>query len=137
VIAIPTAVVTSKLTYPGLSYIIIPPLMEDSTHRHFHHMTKCPNDRSAGMSQTVLRLATGSTARVRFPLEARDFSSYHSVRTESGAHPAGRGVMLTTHLQLVPRSRMVDQSIYIETSVRNKCRCSFYCALITLHKCTT
>jgi hypothetical protein len=25
------------------------------------------------------------------------------------------------------------QSIYIETSVRNKCRCSFYCALLTLH----
>jgi hypothetical protein len=24
-------------------------------------------------------------------------------------------------------------SIYIETSVRNKCRCSFYCALLTLH----
>jgi hypothetical protein len=27
----------------------------------------------------------------------------------------------------------VYQSIYIETSVRNKCRCSFYCALLTLH----
>jgi hypothetical protein len=28
----------------------------------------------------------------------------------------------------------VYQSIkYIETSVRNKCRCSFYCALFTLH----
>jgi hypothetical protein len=25
------------------------------------------------------------------------------------------------------------QSVYIETSVRNKCRCSFYCALLTLH----
>jgi hypothetical protein len=24
-------------------------------------------------------------------------------------------------------------SIYEETSVRNKCRCSFYCALLTLH----
>jgi hypothetical protein len=23
--------------------------------------------------------------------------------------------------------------IYVETSVRNKCRCSFYCALFTLH----
>jgi hypothetical protein len=22
---------------------------------------------------------------------------------------------------------------YIETSVRNKCRCAFYCALLTLH----
>jgi hypothetical protein len=27
----------------------------------------------------------------------------------------------------------VYQSIYIEISVRNKCRCSFYCALLTLH----
>jgi hypothetical protein len=27
----------------------------------------------------------------------------------------------------------VYQSIYIETSVRNKYRCSFYCALLTLH----
>jgi hypothetical protein len=27
----------------------------------------------------------------------------------------------------------VYQSIYIETSVRNKRRCSFYCALLTLH----
>jgi hypothetical protein len=25
------------------------------------------------------------------------------------------------------------QLIYIETSVRNKCQCSFYCALLTLH----
>jgi hypothetical protein len=27
----------------------------------------------------------------------------------------------------------VSINIYIETSVRNKCRCSFYCALFTLH----
>jgi hypothetical protein len=27
----------------------------------------------------------------------------------------------------------VYRSVYIETSVRNKCRCSFYCALLTLH----
>jgi hypothetical protein len=27
----------------------------------------------------------------------------------------------------------VYQSIYIETSIRNKYRCSFYCALLTLH----
>jgi hypothetical protein len=27
----------------------------------------------------------------------------------------------------------VYQSVYIETSVRNKGRCSFYCALFTLH----
>jgi hypothetical protein len=28
------------------------------------------------------------------------------------------------------------QPIYVETSVRNKCRCSFYCALLTLHVST-
>jgi hypothetical protein len=27
----------------------------------------------------------------------------------------------------------VYQPIYVETSVRNKCRCSFYCALLTLY----
>jgi hypothetical protein len=27
----------------------------------------------------------------------------------------------------------VYQLIYVETSVHNKCRCSFYCALFTLH----
>jgi hypothetical protein len=27
----------------------------------------------------------------------------------------------------------VSINIYIETSVRNKCRCSFHCALLTLH----
>jgi hypothetical protein len=30
-------------------------------------------------------------------------------------------------------NKVMEQSIYIETSVRNKCRCSFYCALLTLH----
>jgi hypothetical protein len=29
--------------------------------------------------------------------------------------------------------QMERLSIYIETSVSNKCRCSFYCALFTLH----
>jgi hypothetical protein len=29
--------------------------------------------------------------------------------------------------------RIMNQYIYVETSVRNKCRCSFYCALLTLH----
>jgi hypothetical protein len=58
---------------------------------------------------------------VRFPAEARDFSSSLSVQTGSEAHQAsctmstggsfagakrGRGVMLTTHPHLVPRSRM-------------------------------
>jgi hypothetical protein len=58
---------------------------------------------------------------VRSPAEAKDFSSNLCVQTGSGAHPAsctmgtvgrfpgakrGRGVTLTFHLQLVPRSRM-------------------------------
>jgi hypothetical protein len=56
---------------------------------------------------------------VRSPARAKDFSSYLCVQTGSGAHPAsctmstgflspwvkrGRGVMLTTHSHLVPRS---------------------------------
>jgi hypothetical protein len=27
----------------------------------------------------------------------------------------------------------VYQPIYVETSICNKCRCSFYCVLLTLH----
>jgi hypothetical protein len=56
---------------------------------------------------------------VRSPVEAKDYSSILCVQTGSGAHPAsspwvpgvlspgvkrGRGVMLTTHPHLVPRS---------------------------------
>jgi hypothetical protein len=58
---------------------------------------------------------------VRFPAVAKDFSSNLCVLTGSGTHPAsctmgtggpfpgakrGRGVMLTTHPHLVPRSRV-------------------------------
>jgi hypothetical protein len=58
---------------------------------------------------------------VRSPTEAKDFSSNLCVQTGSGAHPAsctvgtggpfpgakrGRGVTLTTHPHLVPRSGM-------------------------------
>jgi hypothetical protein len=59
---------------------------------------------------------------VRSPAEAKDSSSSFCVQTDSGAHPAsgtvgtagvlspglkrGRGVTLTTHSHLVPRSRM-------------------------------
>jgi hypothetical protein len=58
---------------------------------------------------------------VRFPAGAKDFSSSLCVQTGSGVHPAsrtmgigdpfprakrGRGVTLTTHPYLVPRSRM-------------------------------
>jgi hypothetical protein len=55
---------------------------------------------------------------VRFPAGAGNFSLHHRVQNDSGAHPAfytmgtrgweqsGRGVKLTTHLHLVPKSRM-------------------------------
>jgi hypothetical protein len=60
-------------------------------------------------------------SRVRFPAGAGNFSLHHRVQTGSGAHPpfcpmdtrgsfSGRkaacGVKLTTHLRLMPRSRM-------------------------------
>jgi hypothetical protein len=61
----------------------------------------------------------GLGAGVLFLSGENDFSFLYSVRTGSGAHPAsypvlfprgksGWGVMLTTHLHLVPRSRMVE-----------------------------
>jgi hypothetical protein len=53
---------------------------------------------------------------VRFPAGAGNFSLHRRVQNGFGAHPAsysmgtwgqsGRGVKLTTHLYLVPRSRM-------------------------------
>jgi hypothetical protein len=42
----------------------------------------------------------------------------------------------TTHLALIIGLCIllrVYQLIYVETSVHNKCRCSFYCALLTVH----
>jgi hypothetical protein len=36
------------------------------------------------------------------------------------------------HWVMHPVAR-VSTNIYIESSIRNKCRCSFYCALSTLH----
>jgi hypothetical protein len=60
-------------------------------------------------------------SRVRFPAVAGNFSLHHRVQNGSGAHPAScptgtggsfpggiaaGGVKLTTHLRLVPRSRM-------------------------------
>jgi hypothetical protein len=59
-------------------------------------------------------------SRVRFPAGAGNFSLHHRVQNGSGAHPASypvgtgvsfpgskaaRGVKLTTHLHLVPRSK--------------------------------
>jgi hypothetical protein len=60
-------------------------------------------------------------SRVRFPAGAGNFSLHHGVQNGSGSHPAsypmctrgsypgcesGRGVKLTTHLHLVPRSKL-------------------------------
>jgi hypothetical protein len=71
--------------------------------------------------QLVEKRAAGWTVRVRLPA-IQEFSLLHSVQTGSGANPrsypngtggdfpwglSDRGVKLTTHLHLVPRSRMV------------------------------
>jgi hypothetical protein len=59
-------------------------------------------------------------SRVRFPAGAGNFSHHHCIQNGSGAHPAlhpmgtrvsfpggkaARGVKLTTHLHLAPRSK--------------------------------
>jgi hypothetical protein len=41
--------------------------------------------------------------------------------------------MMRLRLSLLRTNDHKQISIYIETSVRNKCRWSFYCALLTLH----
>jgi hypothetical protein len=55
------------------------------------------------------------SSTVRFPVGAGNFSHHHRVQNGSGAHPIpiqwvpgalSLGVKLTTHLHLVPRSRM-------------------------------
>jgi hypothetical protein len=57
-------------------------------------------------------------SRVRFPAEAGNFSLHHRIQNGSGAHPAsylmGRGVKLSTHLHLVPRS--MNECSYTSTS---------------------
>jgi hypothetical protein len=74
----------------------------------------------AGVAQSVQCLTTDWAAGVRSPTEAEDFPSNLCVQTGSGAHRAsrtvgtggalspgvkrGRGVMLTAHPLLVPRS---------------------------------
>jgi hypothetical protein len=40
---------------------------------------------------------------------------------------------IVTYIQGCFKNLSKFHSIYIETSVRNKCRSSFYCALFTLH----
>jgi hypothetical protein len=44
-------------------------------------------------------------------------------------------IVATKNSNVLQLREHCEQSInlYIETSVRNKCRCSFYCALLTLH----
>jgi hypothetical protein len=74
-----------------------------------------------GLAQSVWCLTTGWATGVRSPAEAKDFSSSLCVHTGSETHPdsypmgtggrfpgvkRGRGVTLTTHTHLVPRSRM-------------------------------
>jgi hypothetical protein len=80
-----------------------------------------PIDGSQGSSSVSIVSSYGlgdRTIEVRSPAEARDFSSNFCVQTGSAAHPAsrpmvtgisprkkrGRGVRLTTHPHLVPRS---------------------------------
>jgi hypothetical protein len=75
-------------------------------------------------------IATGWTTRVRFPA-LQDYSLLHVVQTGSGAHPAsypvgtwgffpggksGKDVKLTTHLHLLPKSRMVE--LYLHSPIR-------------------
>jgi hypothetical protein len=68
--------------------------------------------------------AAGGTAEdfgVTFPVGAGDFSLPRIVQTGSGARPAsyivGTGsVKLSTHLDLVPRLRMVE--LYLHTPIR-------------------
>jgi hypothetical protein len=82
-----------------------------------------------GHAQSVKRRATGWTALVQFPA-VQYLYLCHGVQTESRAHPAsypmctggsfprrqsGRGVKLTTHLYLVPRSRMLE--LYLHSPI--------------------
>jgi hypothetical protein len=89
------------------------------------------------LTQSVWRRATSFTAGVRFPAGTRDFSLLDSVHIVFGAHSIaftssfgptqspiqclpgllpqryiGWGVMLTAHLHLVPRSRMMQLQLY-------------------------
>jgi hypothetical protein len=64
------------------------------------------------------------------PVNSNFFSSVHTDATSltyAYANPRKE-----KRLKIFNESIQI-QSIYIETSVSNKCRCSFYCALLTLH----
>jgi hypothetical protein len=79
------------------------------------------------------------TAVVQFPLGVTDFCLLLSVYTGSGAHsasypmgtvgsfPGGKdawGIKLTSHLHLVPRSRMVE--LYLHSPIRPYANFTFY-----------
>jgi hypothetical protein len=53
-------------------------------------------------------IATDYMLDGRGSIPGRDFSLLHRVKTGSGTYPIGRTVKLTTHLHLVPRSKMVE-----------------------------
>jgi hypothetical protein len=72
-------------------------------------------------------IATGWTVGIRTPVRAREFSLLNNVQTGSGAHPdsyqADTGdcysggkeagdVKLTTHLHLVPKSKMMELCVH-------------------------
>jgi hypothetical protein len=65
----------------------------------------------------------------------RDFSLANHIQIPSGPCQTICQLDLLCNLCNYTRNSVCNQSIYIyiETSVRNKCRCSFYCALLTLH----
>jgi hypothetical protein len=54
--------------------------------------------------------------------KSKDLATVHTVGNNKFLLSIGLCILLRVY-----------QSIYIETSVCNKCRCSFYCALLTLH----
>jgi hypothetical protein len=65
-------------------------------------------------------------------------TAYSKINLENSAHktsPYFRPLWVATLLQILIIGLgillRVYQPIYVETSVRNKCRCSFYCALLT------
>jgi hypothetical protein len=74
---------------------------------------------SLGSRNSAVGIATGygldsRGVGARVPVGER-FFPLHVVQTRSGAHPvseSGQGMKLTTHLQLVPRSRIRDLYIY-------------------------
>jgi hypothetical protein len=85
------------------------------------------------LSQNAVMTRGWSTAKLRLRCKGSRLSEVETVcfecRTMAGCVP-----VLSAHVSRRTFPNILsDQSIYIETSVHNKCRCSFYCALLTLH----